>query len=72
MEQFEQVEVTAIPEEEIVKNLTGEEREKWITRYQAEYLLAGLMEVEALQQGCSDFAVSIGNKKSSNPMDSRI
>lgn len=45
MKQFEQVKVTAIPEEEIIKNLTGEEREKWVTRYQAEYLLAGLMKV---------------------------
>lgn len=57
---------------EIIKNLTGEDREKWVTRYRAEYLLAGLMKVEALQHGCGDFAVSIGNKKSSNPMDSRI
>lgn len=43
---------------EIIKNLTGEDREKWVTRYQAEYLLAGLMKVEALQHGRSDFVAT--------------
>lgn len=64
MKQFENATVTAIPEEEIIKNLTGEDRGKWVTRYQAEYLLDGLMKVEALQHGRGDFAVSYGSIKS--------
>lgn len=58
MKQFENATVTAIPEEEIIKNLTGEEREKWVTRYQAEYLLADLIKIEALQHGRSDFVAT--------------